>query len=456
MHRGSASSSERSSSKTDDGSSDVDEPHPLLRTEAPKLDAAVEEVVRTEGDYVLALKTLVSGYIPRLSEFLEPDERLAIFGNAQTILGVHLELLERLSSARASKTLRKEVAGVSAAFQAILPFLKLYASYCANYCVALETLERLRSDRPHLNTAIAHAEQAFATHKQGEGDLRLSSCLIRPVKRLCLYPLLLTALLKELDAADARVEKAEAARLAEAGGGASPGPSSSKQPPQPDDPRLPTAAGGRLSRAGSRRNTGFGGAAWLTSRGMASSLAGALTKSGDASKLRRPSEEANLQTAAAARKAARGSLSATSDAVQGMATKVNSMVLEAENRVRMMELHERLRGHYPGLVSPSRRFVRESHVHGEPYARTCPHPRPCPFYPRSYPHCLSRALLSLLSLSSSSSSSLSGAQSRSTIHSSSRRCSWPRRRAFGRAPTTAARGPWATMPPNGSRTLSGC
>ena len=74
---------------------------------------------------------------------------------------------------------------------------------------------------------------------------------------------------------------------------------------------------------------------------------------------RRSSEEERHDAVVAARKSARESLSRTSDAVQAMASQVNAMVLEAENRVRMMELHERLRGLYPGLVSPNRRFVRE-------------------------------------------------------------------------------------------------
>ena len=113
-----------------------EEEAPLTRASAPKLDAAVEEIVRTEGDYVVALRTLVSGYIPKLQELLEADELVTIFGNAQTILGVHVELLQRLEAARTISTLDEEVAGVSAAFRAIMPFLKLYALYCQLRCLS--------------------------------------------------------------------------------------------------------------------------------------------------------------------------------------------------------------------------------------------------------------------------------------------------------------------------------
>ena len=199
---------------------------PLLeRANCTKLDAAVEEIVKTEG--VPGLRTLTEGYMPRLVPNLEGDERATIFSNAQTILGVHNELHNRLQAARSgndgsssNSTLREEVAAVSAAFQAILPFLKLYSTYCANYVAALEALERARAERPTLATAIQRAEVEIATHRQGEGDLRLASCVIRPVKRLCLYALLLTALLKEF--ADAEKKAAATAGSGEDRQGSAP------------------------------------------------------------------------------------------------------------------------------------------------------------------------------------------------------------------------------------------
>ena len=64
---------------------------PLGREQSPKLVAAIAEIVHTEGDYVTALRTLTTGYMPRLTPALEGDERSVIFSNAETILGVHIE-----------------------------------------------------------------------------------------------------------------------------------------------------------------------------------------------------------------------------------------------------------------------------------------------------------------------------------------------------------------------------
>ena len=97
--------------------------------------------------------------------------------------------------------MREEVVAISAAFRDIVPYLQIYAHYCANYVAALEAPEKGRTERPSVAEAISTAEGMIANHRQGEGDLRLASCLIRPVKRLCLYPLLLSALLKEFDGA---------------------------------------------------------------------------------------------------------------------------------------------------------------------------------------------------------------------------------------------------------------
>ena len=130
-----------------------------------------------------------------------------------------------------------------------MPYLKLYSLYCSGYFAALELLTKIRTERPAAAAAtISRAETELAVHRQasrhiaviltlhelavhrqasrhiavtltlhcryihplhssvtlrqGEGDLRLGACLIRPVKRLCLYPLLLTSLLKEIESCE--------------------------------------------------------------------------------------------------------------------------------------------------------------------------------------------------------------------------------------------------------------
>jgi len=227
--------------------------------------AAVDEIRTTEGAYVHVLRVLVEQYMPRIREHLEPAEVKALFGNLPILKGVNETLLEHLTASHECATLDAEVSAVANAFHTLVPYLKLYSLYCAGYFAGLELLTKIRTERPAADEAIAKAESELTANRQGEGDLALSSCLFRPVKRLCLYPLLLTSLLKEIENCEPRAD--EHASFCE--------------------------------------------------------------------------------------------LTAAATAVQAMAGEVNEMVRLAENRCRLIEVHERLRGAYPDLIAPHRRFVLE-------------------------------------------------------------------------------------------------
>ena len=69
--------------------------------------------------------------------------------------------------------------------------------------MALELVTRLRADKPAVEAAVVRVEARFRLGSAEDGDLSLSACLIRPVKRLCLYPLLLNAVLCALRKATA-------------------------------------------------------------------------------------------------------------------------------------------------------------------------------------------------------------------------------------------------------------
>ena len=93
-------------------------------------------------------------------------------------MAVNKQLLEALRTPTASDP----VASVSAAFSTMAPFFKAYGVYCANFVSALDHLDRLRQERPQLDEFVRRAEAA--------GGETVGSMLIRPVQRLCKYPLL--------------------------------------------------------------------------------------------------------------------------------------------------------------------------------------------------------------------------------------------------------------------------
>jgi len=280
----------RTSSRGDEhsaASDERDQPEPqsssapaletLTKDAAPKVDAALREILETERAYCIALRTLVDRYMRPLQPLLGDDVPV-IFGKCEIILGVNEALLQQLQGALATTSdacLLESVAAVARAFLTIVPFLRSYAIYCSGYFAALERLTKLTADQGGtLATTIRRLEAEVAEDGGAAGaaggfaDLRLAACLIKPVQRLCRYPLLLEGLLAAL-----------------------------------------------------KKATGQCG--------------------------RHPAIELLLQA---------------NDKVRGMADNVNKMVRDAESRVKMLEVHERLRGACASLITPSRRFVLEAEV----------------------------------------------------------------------------------------------
>jgi len=195
--------------------------------------AVLKEIFVTERDYVADLRCLVGEYIIPLRRalrrgkckdlengsticehnliratcnrqsseaqpILDPDSMKTIFCNTETLLTVNGELLNVLQNglakvlaANKSPTL-KEVAGVYApAFLHIMPFFKMYAVYCHQYNSAIQRLLEVRTTNPELHEFLTQREQKSEF-------VSLNSLLIKPVQRICKYPLLFQALLREL------------------------------------------------------------------------------------------------------------------------------------------------------------------------------------------------------------------------------------------------------------------
>jgi hypothetical protein len=208
--------------------------HLVAHNPAEKSCAAVlKEIFVTERDYVADLRCLVGEYIIPLRRalrrgkckeiengsticehnliratcnrqsteaqpILDPDNMKAIFCNTETLMTVNTELLTVLQNglAKVMQTTKhptlKDVASVYApAFRHIMPFFKMYAVYCHQYNSAIQRLLEVRTTNSELHD--------FLTQKEQKSEFTsLSSLLIKPVQRICKYPLLFQELLKQL------------------------------------------------------------------------------------------------------------------------------------------------------------------------------------------------------------------------------------------------------------------
>ena len=175
----------------------------------------VHEVLSTERAYLADLTLLTKVYKPALTaavsgvaadyrghrDSVAPAELNRIFHpSLDALLELHLELLARLEVAETDAHATSAAAAVGKALGTIVPYLRLYAGYCADYTQAVQAVQSVRQ-LPRAAAALRGIE---------EPGRPLESLLIKPVQRLCKYPLFLEAVLKLLPRGGAEHAELEA------------------------------------------------------------------------------------------------------------------------------------------------------------------------------------------------------------------------------------------------------
>ncbi|KAI8908796.1 hypothetical protein DFJ77DRAFT_129678 [Powellomyces hirtus] len=154
----------------------------------------VNELLETERMYVHDLRTLVESFFDRLNavSWVPSDKKFSLMRNASELYRFQQEFLTNLEQAidTARNNDEDDVArSVARVFVDMQQRFKVYSQYCIQHDGAIKILSEYES-RPEMITFLKDFRGLAQT------KLDVKDYLIKPVQRLCRYPLLISELVK--------------------------------------------------------------------------------------------------------------------------------------------------------------------------------------------------------------------------------------------------------------------
>jgi RhoGEF domain/PH domain len=178
-----------SSGAADAMSSDEREKQQRLRV------AVLQELIETEKDYLVDMETLVSVFVfpMKAMGLVSPDDLQVIFSNVEDVLPIHQKFAETLEErfSEAQRGGEPHSVKIGDIFTRFTHYFKLYSIYTENQPDQLAKLGECQSTIKDFDRflQVAHGDSRCR-------GLQLNAFLIKPVQRLCKYPLLLRELIK--------------------------------------------------------------------------------------------------------------------------------------------------------------------------------------------------------------------------------------------------------------------
>ncbi|KAI8999847.1 hypothetical protein BC832DRAFT_563834 [Gaertneriomyces semiglobifer] len=152
----------------------------------------IREMFETEKDYVVDLEIIINVYMSKLKaqKILQPKDMSIIFSNVEQLLPVNQQLVKWLEDRISKGPLVEQIGDI---FIRVSDFLKMYTMYCRNHPYALMKLQSVRQSK-----SVAKYLDSLAQLPECR-SLNLANYLIKPVQRICKYPLLIRELLKNTE-----------------------------------------------------------------------------------------------------------------------------------------------------------------------------------------------------------------------------------------------------------------
>ena len=167
----------------------------------------IDELVETESIYCGFLRTLCDQFFVPLKQQInlghmgisrEQGNNAVdvIFSNIQSIRIANQVFLENLMEREVANvdSTCSRVRSLAVAFQDVAHYLRMYSIYCKNYCKSIRTLNRFRKSNPMIDRFITKCSETSNLHPA----TGLETLLIKPVQRICKYPLFFRDLLRRI------------------------------------------------------------------------------------------------------------------------------------------------------------------------------------------------------------------------------------------------------------------
>jgi len=165
-----------------------------------KVTSTISELIETERTYLQDLDVMIHKIMKPMAEkkdfltgepLVSPQDIQKIWSNISLLPTVNKALLQDLEVVAQAEGDNRQLK-VAEAFQNVADFMKIYADFCSNQPVSSATVQKL------LNSSQFEAflaEKADVSVMKESRNLDLNAFLIKPVQRICKYPLFLRDLL---------------------------------------------------------------------------------------------------------------------------------------------------------------------------------------------------------------------------------------------------------------------
>ncbi|XP_069477256.1 phosphatidylinositol 3,4,5-trisphosphate-dependent Rac exchanger 2 protein [Ambystoma mexicanum] len=158
----------------------------------------LNELLKTERDYVGTLEFLVSAFLHRMIQCAatKADKNVTeetikmLFSNIEDILAVHKEFLTKVEECLHPEANAQQEVGTC--FLRFKDRFRIYDEYCSNH----EKAQKLLLELNKIRTVRTFLLNCMLLGGRKNTDVPLEGYLVAPIQRICKYPLLLKELLK--------------------------------------------------------------------------------------------------------------------------------------------------------------------------------------------------------------------------------------------------------------------